>query len=109
MPTPHSCAQPEKYLSISSAGNRSMPAGTGVWVVKMVPARVASTASAKERPFWVIELAHPFQAEEPGVAFVGMENLRAVRPVPPGRAPRRCRAGSPGGGGARCRRRRAGR
>ena len=36
-----------KYFSISSRGNRSMPAGTGVWVVNTPPARTASTASAK--------------------------------------------------------------
>ena len=54
MATPHSLAQPEKYFSISSAGNRSMPAGTGVWVVKTVPARAASTASANDRPLPVI-------------------------------------------------------
>ncbi len=47
-------AQPAKYLSISSPGKRSMPAGTGVWVVKTVPARAASTASAKRRPSAVI-------------------------------------------------------
>ena len=39
----------EKYLSISSRGNRSMPAGTGVWVVNMVPARAASIASAQRK------------------------------------------------------------
>ena len=30
--------------------NRSMPAGTGVWVVKTVPARQTSRASSKLRP-----------------------------------------------------------
>ena len=30
---------------MSSRGNRSIPAGTGVWVVKMHPARTASMAS----------------------------------------------------------------
>ena len=44
-PTPTSAHQALKYLSISSRGNRSMPAGTGVWVVKMQPARTASMAS----------------------------------------------------------------
>ena len=42
MDTWHSAAQPRKYFSISSRGKRSIPAGTGVWVVKMVPARTAS-------------------------------------------------------------------
>ena len=46
MPIPHSCAHPLKYFSISSRGKRSMPAGTGVWVVKMLPARTASMASS---------------------------------------------------------------
>ena len=31
-----------------------MPAGTGVWVVKMVPARTASTAAGKSSPDSVI-------------------------------------------------------
>ena len=35
---------------MSSRGKRSMPAGTGVWVVKMHPARTASTASGKLSP-----------------------------------------------------------
>lgn len=51
MSTPHSLAHPEKYFSIRSAGNLSIPAGTGVCVVKIVPARAASTASVKDRPF----------------------------------------------------------
>ncbi len=48
--TPHSSAQLEKYLSISSRGKRSIPAGTGVWVVKTVPARAASMASFHASP-----------------------------------------------------------
>ena len=38
------------HRSISSRGNRSMPAGTGVCVVKTVPARDSSSASLKESP-----------------------------------------------------------
>ena len=34
----------------SSRSNRSMPAGTGVWVVNTVPARQTSMASSKLRP-----------------------------------------------------------
>ena len=48
--TPHSSAKVLKYRSIISRGNRSIPAGTGVWVVKTVPARTASTASGNRRP-----------------------------------------------------------
>jgi hypothetical protein len=32
------------YRSISEASNLSMPAGTGVWVVKTVPARTTRSA-----------------------------------------------------------------
>ena len=39
-------ASPVKTPSISSRGKRSMPAGTGVCVVKTVPARTASSASS---------------------------------------------------------------
>ena len=42
---------PPKYCSISSRGNRSMPAGTGVWVVNTVPARVISSAESKSSPW----------------------------------------------------------
>ena len=51
-----------------------MPAGTGVWVVKTVPARTASSASSKVRPC-VDELADALEAEEAGVALVGVEHL----------------------------------
>ena len=44
--SPHSFAHPAKYFSIISRGKRSIPAGTGVCVVKMLPAWVASIASA---------------------------------------------------------------
>ncbi len=43
-------AWPPNWRRTRSAGNRSMPAGTGVWVVKTVPARVSSSASSKPRP-----------------------------------------------------------
>ena len=49
-PIPHSEAQRPKYFSISSRGNWSMPAGTGVWVVNTAPERTASNASAKDSP-----------------------------------------------------------
>ncbi len=54
MLTSHSSAHAEKYRSIRSRPKRSMPAGTGVWVVKMVPARTASMASPHVRPSLVI-------------------------------------------------------
>jgi hypothetical protein len=37
---------PAKTPAIRSVGKRSMPAGTGVWVVNTVPARTASRASS---------------------------------------------------------------
>ncbi len=67
-----------KYCSIRSRGNRSIPAGTGVWVVNSVPARVTSRAVAKSRPRAVLgdrELPDPLQPEESGVALVGVEHL----------------------------------
>ena len=48
--TPHCLAHALKYLSIRSRGKRSIPAGTGVCVVKMLPARTASMASAYVNP-----------------------------------------------------------
>ncbi len=41
---------PPKYWAIRSRGKRSMPAGTGVWVVNTVPARAASRAASNGRP-----------------------------------------------------------
>ena len=43
--TPHSAAKWPKYCAINSAQKRSMPAGTGVWVVNTPPARTTSIAS----------------------------------------------------------------
>ena len=56
-----------------------MPAGTGVWVVKTVPARTACSASAKPSPCASVQLADPLDALEPGVALVGVEHL-GLRP-----------------------------
>ena len=69
-----------------------MPAGTGVWVVKTVPARETSSAVSKSRLRPVLvdgELADPLDAEEAGVALVGVEDLRRrgagdARPHPQG-------------------------
>ena len=52
-----------------------MPAGTGVWVVKSTPARTASTASAKLSPSSTMQPADALEAEEAGVALVGVEHL----------------------------------
>ena len=52
-----------------------MPAGTGVWVVNTVPARTACSASSKPSPSCSIEFADPLDAEEAGVALVGVEHL----------------------------------
>ena len=47
--TPAVALEPPKYCSTSSRSNRSMPAGTGVWVVKTVEARPTSSAVSKSR------------------------------------------------------------
>ena len=56
-----------------------MPAGTGVWVVKTVPARdsLERRVEVELGPSWRPELADPLEAEEAGVALVGVEDLRA--------------------------------
>ena len=60
---------------MSAFGKRSMPAGTGVCVVKTVPARTACSASAKDSAVRLGELADPLDALEAGVALVGVEHL----------------------------------
>ena len=63
--TPSSRHQPVKYFSMSSRGKRSMPAGTGVWVVKSVPGREAALASAKESPLSIINDRTRSRARKP--------------------------------------------
>ena len=53
-----------------------MPAGTGVCVVNTVPARTACQASSKLELLALDELADALDAEEAGVALVGVEHLR---------------------------------
>ena len=69
-----SSASGPKWRATSSRSKRSMPAGTGVWVVKTVPARTASSAGVEVQPL-VAEFGDAFQAEEAGVALVGVEHL----------------------------------
>ena len=54
-----------------------MPAGTGVWVVNTVEARETSSAVSKSSPAALADgqLADPLEAEEAGVALVGVEHL----------------------------------
>ena len=52
-----------------------MPAGTGVWVVKTVPARAACSASSKVEALRLDELADALETQEAGVALVGVEHL----------------------------------
>ncbi len=59
---------------MSVASNRSMPAGTGVWVVNTVAARTASSASAKRQPL-ADQVADALEPLESGVALVGVEDL----------------------------------
>ena len=59
-----------------------MPAGTGVCVVKTVPARddLERGVEVELGPSSLGELADPLEAEEAGVALVGVEHLgRRVR------------------------------
>ncbi len=51
-----------------------MPAGTGVCVVKTVPARTVSSAGVEVQPL-VAEFGDALQAEEARVALVGVEHL----------------------------------
>ena len=51
-----------------------MPAGTGVWVVNTPPPRTASMAASNGRPCGD-QLADPLEAEEAGVALVGVEDV----------------------------------
>ena len=67
----------EKYLSISHKGNSSFPAGTGVWVVKTVLLRISSTACVEGLPPVHI-FPGALQAQEGGVAFVHMPDIRIV-------------------------------
>ena len=53
-----------------------MPAGTGVWVVNTVAARTVSMAVSRVEPLLLDQQADPLDAEEPGVALVGVEHLR---------------------------------
>ena len=48
--TPAAPLSPPKWRATRSRGKRSMPAGTGVWVVNTVPARTACSASSKPSP-----------------------------------------------------------
>ena len=47
-----------KYFSIRSGANTSKPAGTGVWVVKTLPARAASSRMLKKSPGDLLRTKH---------------------------------------------------
>ena len=81
--TPATALSPPKNVSIWSRPKRSMPAGTGVCVVKTVPARTTSSASSNVRPSLVDQLADPLEAEEAGVTLVGVVDVRRGRPGEP--------------------------
>ena len=51
-----------------------MPAGTGVWVVNTPPPRDRLDGGGERQP-GADELADPLEAEEAGVALVGVEHL----------------------------------
>ena len=76
--------------------NISLPAGTGVWVVKTVEASTSSRASATSGPPRD-QGPHPLQREERRVALVHVEDGRRASRRRPARGRRRRRAGSPGG------------
>ncbi len=64
-----------------SRGNRSMPAGTGVWVVKTVDARTCARASSNVEAVLRDELRHPLEALEPGVPLVRVVDVGRGLPV----------------------------
>ncbi len=94
MPAP-SAALPAKYRCTISTGNRSIPAGTGVWVVNTVLDRTTVSAVSKSRP-GVDEFADPLGAEEPGVALVHVEHLGRGQPFDRGERADRPHAADPG-------------
>ena len=76
--SPTSRHQPAKYFSTRSRGKRSMPAGTGVWVVKMRAGR-ATAAGLGEGQALLVHRARRMRsrARNAGVALVHVEDLRA--------------------------------
>ena len=91
------------------AGKRSMPAGTGRVGGEHRAGPHRLEGLGEREPVGLHQHADALQAEEAGVALVGVEHLHGHAERRRGLARRRCRAGSPGGGGARRHRRRAGR
>ena len=80
-----------------SIGNRSMPAGTGVWVVNTVLARTTVSAVSKSRPAAGGHvLADPLDPEEPGVALVHVEDLGRRQPLDLGERTDRAHTADPG-------------
>ena len=73
--SPASAASPSVYWRTSSVPKRSLPAGTGVCVVKTVEARIASSASSRGRRPSTSD-AQPLEREEGGVALVDVEDGR---------------------------------
>ena len=59
-----------------SSGNRSIPAGTGVWVVKTVPARTDRERLVEAEALGVLQLADALEAQVAGVSLVGVEHRR---------------------------------
>ena len=55
-----------------------MPAGTGVWVVKTVPARIASIASGNVEAVLGDDAADALEPEEAGMALVRVEDLACL-------------------------------
>ena len=66
-----------KKCWIWEISKRSIPAGTGVWVVNTVDARPAARASSQLSGCRAgHQFLDPLDAQEPGVALVGVEHLR---------------------------------
>ena len=63
---------------MSSRGKRSIPAGTGVWVVNMVPEPDGDDCLREAQSAPGHEGTDALQAEETGVALVGVEHLRGL-------------------------------
>ena len=71
----------ERCAARAPGSNTSLPAGTGVCVVKTVEARSRSSASSAGEALLLDELAHPLELEEGGVALVQVEDGR-LEPEP---------------------------
>ncbi len=79
--TPGQELSPPKYCATRSIGNRSMPAGTGVWVVNTVPARDTSRAASKVSPVSSVSSRIRSRPRKPAWPSLVWKTSGAVAPV----------------------------